>query len=179
MRKVVLAVASLMVVAACSGSDNSGQGSSSSGASGGTGNGASSSGSTGTGGSSGNGGSSGSSGASSGSSGASGGSSGASSGSSGVPGDGGPAIADAGYDTANFQCGKPGDPGNSLGVGKYCNGFSDCIGNSKAILCATLGDPNAHFCTLQCTQGDNAACGAGASCVCQGGQCGCLPDACK
>jgi hypothetical protein len=67
-----------------------------------------------------------------------------------------------------------GDAGNELGVGKYCNGFGDCTG--MANLCANLGDPQLHFCTMVCQMGGN--CGAGATCQCQGGQCGCLPDSC-
>lgn len=72
-------------------------------------------------------------------------------------------------------CGQPGDTGNELGVGKYCNALSDCSGN-MANLCATLGDPKLHFCTFACQMGGN--CGTGAACQCQGGQCGCFPNAC-
>jgi hypothetical protein len=68
---------------------------------------------------------------------------------------------------------------NSIGVGKYCDSLGDCISNTKAVLCATLGDPGAHFCTATCTQGDPSACAENASCQCQGRQCGCFPDACK
>lgn len=70
-------------------------------------------------------------------------------------------------------CGQPGDKGNELGVGEYCTGFT-CTG--MANLCATLGDPKLHFCTMTCTAGGN--CGTGATCQCQGGQCGCFPDSC-
>lgn len=70
-------------------------------------------------------------------------------------------------------CGQPGDTGNELGVGKYCTGF-DCTG--MANLCSTLGDPQLHFCTMVCQMGGN--CGTGATCQCQGGQCGCFPDSC-
>ena len=71
-------------------------------------------------------------------------------------------------------CGQPGDAGNELGVGKYCSGFGDCTG--MANLCASLGDPQLHFCTMVCQMGGN--CGTGATCQCQGGQCGCFPDSC-
>ncbi|MCU1278067.1 MAG: hypothetical protein JWM53_1613 [bacterium] len=71
-------------------------------------------------------------------------------------------------------CGQPGDAGNELGVGKYCSGFGDCTG--MANLCSTLGDPQLHFCTMVCQMGGN--CGTGATCQCQGGQCGCFPDSC-
>lgn len=93
--------------------------------------------------------------------------------------DAGPTSADAGIDNSNFVCGHKGDKGNAIGVGKYCEGFGDCFGSSKAILCAVIGDPNAHFCTFQCTQGSTGTCGDGASCRCQGSQCGCVPDSCK
>jgi hypothetical protein len=75
---------------------------------------------------------------------------------------------------AGLCCGQPGDTGNELGVGKYCNGFGDCTG--MANLCANLGDPQLHFCTMVCQMGGN--CGAGAACQCQGSQCGCLPNSC-
>jgi hypothetical protein len=71
-------------------------------------------------------------------------------------------------------CGQPGDAGNELGVGKYCSGFGDCTG--MANLCSTLGDPQLHFCTMVCQMGGN--CGTGATCQCQGGQCGCFPNSC-
>ena len=74
-------------------------------------------------------------------------------------------------------CGTPGDDGNDIGVGKYCNQISDCSGLGAGI-CAILGDPNAHFCTKTCTQGSTDACGADATCSCQGGACGCVPNTC-
>ena len=74
-------------------------------------------------------------------------------------------------------CGHPGDPGNALGVGKYCAQISDCSGLTAGI-CAILGDPNAHFCTKTCAMGSTDACGSEATCACQGGQCGCVPNAC-
>ena len=78
--------------------------------------------------------------------------------------------------TSGLCCGQPGDPGNELGVGKYCTGFTECMG-SKAAFCANLGgDQKLHFCTMTCTMG--GSCGSGATCQCQGGQCGCVPDSC-
>jgi len=74
-------------------------------------------------------------------------------------------------------CGHPGDPGNALGVGKYCAQISDCSGLTAGI-CAILGDPDAHFCTKTCMQGAADACGDAATCACQGGQCGCVPNVC-
>ena len=83
----------------------------------------------------------------------------------------------------NFShCGKPGDTGNSKGVGKYCKGIVDCFGNKDAQLCAVAGDPKATFCTKLCNNGDGVAvCGEAATCVCDpggGGQCGCTPSSC-
>lgn len=95
-------------------------------------------------------------------------------------------------------CGQPCQPGNSLGVGAFCNDTVDCTQLPKAHLCATLGDPGAHFCTFRCSvvpeggassdAGDDAGptlptdCGQGASCKCGsgGGQtgCACTPDHC-
>jgi hypothetical protein len=78
--------------------------------------------------------------------------------------------------TSGLCCGQPGDPGNELGVGKYCTGFTECSG-LMASFCANLGgDAQLHFCTMACSAGGN--CGAGATCQCQGGQCGCVPDSC-
>jgi hypothetical protein len=85
-----------------------------------------------------------------------------------------PGTSDSGLSTT---CGHPGDMGNELGVGKYCTGLTDCLGQSAGI-CAVIGDPNAHFCTKTCTQGNNASCGSNAQCACQGSQCGCLPNSC-
>ena len=77
-----------------------------------------------------------------------------------------------------MQCGHPGDMGNELGVGHYCDSLVDCFG-LKASLCATLGDANAHFCTKTCTTaGSTTECGTNATCECQGGQCGCTPNIC-
>jgi hypothetical protein len=76
-------------------------------------------------------------------------------------------------------CGKPGDTGNPKGIGKYCNGLFDCIGNGEASLCATLGNADAHFCTKPCERGDDAACGDDVKCACNaGGLCGCTPTSC-
>lgn len=76
-------------------------------------------------------------------------------------------------------CGHPGDVGNSLGVGKYCTKLSDCASNPKATLCTILGSSDNFFCTFSCSGPTSTECGENASCQCQGGQCGCFPDACK
>jgi hypothetical protein len=82
-------------------------------------------------------------------------------------------------------CGQPCEPGNSLGIGKFCNNLDDCHGTQVPTLCATLGDPSEHFCTAGCAAPDAGPesgliedCGANASCQCQGGQCGCFPNSC-
>jgi hypothetical protein len=84
---------------------------------------------------------------------------------------------DASASGLETTCGHPGDPGNALGVGKYCNAIADCSGLTAGI-CAILGDPNAHFCTKTCMKGSTDACGSEATCACQGSQCGCVPNAC-
>jgi hypothetical protein len=83
-------------------------------------------------------------------------------------------------------CGQPCDPGNSLGIGRFCNYTGDCAGTQIQTICATLGDPSEHFCTALCNPPDAgdageylASCGANATCQCQGGQCGCYPTTCK
>lgn len=76
-------------------------------------------------------------------------------------------------------CGEPGDVGNELGVGKYCDTSAECSDTADAPFCATLGNPDAHFCTNLCDQnGPPDQCGTGASCQCDGGNCGCTPDSC-
>src|SRR5579885_2461981 len=72
-----------------------------------------------------------------------------SSGSGGTGGDGGgnDASSCAPIDSA---CGQPCDQGNSLGIGRFCNGITDCVGTKVPTLCATLGDPAEHFCTATC-----------------------------
>lgn len=90
----------------------------------------------------------------------------------------------AGPDMAIFQsdCGKPGDVGNALGVGKFCMAISDCSDTEKAHLCSILGNDettHTYFCTTSCTQdGPSDQCGDGATCQCQGNQCGCTPNSC-
>jgi hypothetical protein len=83
-------------------------------------------------------------------------------------------------------CGQPCDPGNSLGIGKFCNTIHDCEGTQVPTLCATLGVPDEHFCTAMCSPpdaGPDAAfmtsCGENATCQCQGSQCGCYPSTCQ
>ncbi|MSP62699.1 MAG: hypothetical protein EXR72_20695 [Myxococcales bacterium] len=76
-------------------------------------------------------------------------------------------------------CGHPGDVGNSIGVGKYCEEFSDCNGNDKAIFCVRIYDPRRLFCSLACeADGGAGVCGDHASCQCNATGCGCSPDHC-
>jgi hypothetical protein len=96
---------------------------------------------------------------------------------------------------ADTGCTKPGDPGNSLGVGKYCDLLGDCSDTVDAHICATLGDPTAHFCTKTCTRPDAGGdassdasetgadggvgeCGENATCACDTAGCGCTPNVC-
>ena len=87
---------------------------------------------------------------------------------------------DTGVDAVSLsECGHPGDKGNELGVGKFCQTITDCSSNTKATLCTTIADNVNFFCTASCVDGGPAdQCGTGASCACQGGQCGCHPDSC-
>lgn len=83
---------------------------------------------------------------------------------------------------AKSNCGFPGDKGNSVGVGQFCINLSDCLENSKARLCTTLGNPENYFCTFRCDPKTDPAnvCGENARCACddKGGSCGCFPTRC-
>jgi hypothetical protein len=102
---------------------------------------------------------------------------------------GGAAASDAGAGECgkiDSACGQPCEPGNELGIGRFCNTLHDCDGTQIPTICATLGDPTEHFCTAMCLTadaGDEAGafprdCGQGATCQCQGSQCGCFPTSC-
>jgi hypothetical protein len=77
---------------------------------------------------------------------------------------------------ATTVCGVPGDMGNDIGVGKYCTGLADCI--ADGLLCTYPTDTTDHFCTKPCSMTGANMCGMAASCQCQGGQCGCVPQHC-
>jgi hypothetical protein len=86
---------------------------------------------------------------------------------------------DAAADAFQSNCGFPGDPGNEIGVGKFCAQLSDCNGNGSATLCSDLGDPSTHFCTKTCAMGSTDQCGSNATCTCNSSnQCGCTPNTC-
>jgi len=90
-----------------------------------------------------------------------------------------PAQPDASVDAFESDCGKPGDTGNELGIGKFCASLSDCSSTQAAPLCSSLGDPNTHFCTKTCSMGSTTECGTNTECTCNGSnQCGCTPSAC-
>ena len=93
-------------------------------------------------------------------------------------GNSGPAC-DAGMvDSDAGVCSQPCNPGNELGVGKYCDDSSACAGTAAAI-CAALFRPGQNYCTRVCTTaGTDPACGTGATCACSGAQCGCVPNYC-
>ena len=72
---------------------------------------------------------------------------------------------DGGTPISSGPCAAAGDPGNGVGVGKFCSpAGGQCMGNSGASLC--LGDfvqgEFANFCTMICTS--DGECGAGAFC---------------
>ncbi|MCS6913600.1 MAG: hypothetical protein RMK29_09730 [Myxococcales bacterium] len=82
-------------------------------------------------------------------------------------------------------CGRPGDTGNSLGVGKYCQGIADCQNNMRATICSSLGNTamrKTFFCTFLCDPRLDMGnpCGEGAQCECDSGGagCACTPTAC-
>lgn len=88
------------------------------------------------------------------------------------------APSDAGVDAAP-PCGKPGERGNEIGVGHFCNSTGDCSNAGKASVCATFLDPREHFCSMLCAgDGGPSQCGSDAVCVCQSHICGCVPTAC-
>jgi len=90
-----------------------------------------------------------------------------------------PAVDASTADAFESACGKPGDMGNELGIGKFCATLSDCS-NPMAPLCSVLGSKDTHFCTKTCKSTDPAGvCGTSAECTCNANnQCGCTPSAC-
>jgi len=78
-------------------------------------------------------------------------------------------------------CGHPGDQGNAIGVGKYCQQISDCPGTAQ--ICTTIQNglqpPNmqSYFCTTSCDC--TTSCGSNALCVCTSAGCGCVPSTCS
>lgn len=91
--------------------------------------------------------------------------------------DAGQRAADASVDAYASKCGKPGDTGNDLGIGKFCASLGDCT--NAAPLCSSIGDPDTHFCTKTCPMGSTDACGMDASCTCDSSnRCGCTPNSC-
>ncbi len=96
---------------------------------------------------------------------------------------GGSSKPDAAVDAFSSTCGHPGDVGNELGIGKFCETLSDCQGTAMAPLCSSLGDATTHFCTKTCSSTGSAdQCGTATTCTCQNGgssgPCGCTPNAC-
>ena len=87
---------------------------------------------------------------------------------------------DAAIDADMSICGHPGDMGNELGIGKFCESFSECASTPEAPLCSKVGDPQTHFCTKTCSAtGPANQCGTDTMCTCNStNQCGCTPTAC-
>jgi hypothetical protein len=83
-------------------------------------------------------------------------------------------------------CGHPGDPGNSLGVGKYCMDSSSCMGKMAAVCSTLMPIPQGpiYFCTFPCSPtSPTPQCAEGATCTCLSAnnpnECGCVPDVCR
>jgi len=96
-------------------------------------------------------------------------------GTTGSGGNGG-SMPDAGFKS---DCGHPGDMGNALGVGMFCQSVADCVNNTQATLCTTLGSATNFFCTFACkAAGPANQCGENATCECSTGGCGCFPNSC-
>jgi hypothetical protein len=91
-----------------------------------------------------------------------------------------PAHPDAAIDAFASACGLPGDPGNELGIGKFCTALADCVGTPMAPLCSIVGDSTTHFCTKTCSStGSASQCGTNTTCSCNtSNQCGCTPNTC-
>jgi hypothetical protein len=79
-------------------------------------------------------------------------------------------------------CGQPGDPGNSMGVGKFCRTDNDCL--AGAPLCAIVyqAAKRSYFCTTTCDAPDagTRGCGPNATCTRDSttGFYGCVPSSC-
>ncbi len=85
-------------------------------------------------------------------------------------------------------CGRPGDTGNSIGVGKYCTTTSMCMGQMASVCSTVMPIPQGptYFCTTFCditAANPNAACAENASCTCLSASnpslCGCVPNVCR
>jgi hypothetical protein len=76
------------------------------------------------------------------------------------------------------SCVAPSTPGNSQGVGQYCEGGTlSCPANpSTTVFCDTSG----HFCSRVCMSATDPSCGEGAVCVIAQGETNgeCIPMAC-
>jgi hypothetical protein len=99
---------------------------------------------------------------------------------------GSPDMAESGDMALLSRCGHPGDPGNSIGVGKFCRTGNDCTGPGlKTNVCSALGNggtpmpSDTYFCTIYPCHPDAGTneCGDNAACVCQG-PCACAPTGC-
>lgn len=94
-----------------------------------------------------------------------------------------PDLAASGDMTFFSCCGKPGDNGNTMGVGQYCQKTNDCT-NSAAPICANDFFParKTFFCTNSCDGPDMGSRGCGADATCtkdkDTGLYGCVPTSC-
>jgi hypothetical protein len=76
------------------------------------------------------------------------------------------------------SCVRPGDHGNSLGIGEYCTpGGNQCSAFDLAPLCLADVAQDQWFCTrIGCDA--NTDCGAGAGCLLEAGGSACVPCRC-
>jgi hypothetical protein len=80
-------------------------------------------------------------------------------------------------DPADMGCAIPTDYGNSLGVGRYCEGAADCRDNGPSTLCLAPFDAASNFCSfIGCTM--DSECGENATCVIQTAGSACVPNHC-
>jgi hypothetical protein len=84
------------------------------------------------------------------------------------------------FDALLGMCAAPGDPGNSVGVGRFCQSASDCAAFPNT-MCLGQVLKGADFCTLLCTSPQDTSCRENAVCLCDPsavGNCACIPAKC-
>jgi hypothetical protein len=86
---------------------------------------------------------------------------------------------DGGSMLPNHPCAAMSDPGNELGVGRYCTKNGGECGGANASLCLAdfLSGEFANFCTKLCST--DMDCGSGATCSGSGSQKACIPTKCQ
>jgi len=94
-----------------------------------------------------------------------------------------PDLSTPGNDLAFFSCcGKEGDPGNAMGVGKFCRSDNDCLAGAPLCSIVYQAQKRSYFCTNVCDPPGmgTRGCGTGATCTKDSttGFYGCVPDSC-